>query len=89
MTTLHEHTSSYQTHRRRQIPANVSFEQASTIPVASAAAFVALYGSGTPFDAPWTDGGRGKYAGKPALILGGASSVGQYGAFSLLVLSEI
>lgn len=28
--------------------------------------------------APW-DGGRGHYAGKPALILGGAASVGQYG----------
>ena len=30
--------------------------------------------------APWAPGGRGKYAGAPALVLGGSSSVGQYGA---------
>ena len=33
---------------------------------------------GVGLKAPW-DGGRGHYAGQPALILGGASSVGQYG----------
>lgn len=29
--------------------------------------------------APWSDGGKGKYAGKRALVLGGSSSIGQYG----------
>jgi len=28
--------------------------------------------------APWEEGGRGKYAGKPFVILGAASSIGQY-----------
>ncbi|KNZ77519.1 Zinc-type alcohol dehydrogenase-like protein C2E1P3.01 [Termitomyces sp. J132] len=53
----------------------------ATIPVAAAAAVAGSYlpqphGAGltTPFDAS----GRGKYAGKPVLILGGATSVGQF-----------
>ena len=29
--------------------------------------------------APWEEGGRSKYAGKPIVIFGGAGSVGQYG----------
>ena len=29
--------------------------------------------------APWLEGGRNKYAGKPLFVLGGASSMGQYG----------
>lgn len=33
--------------------------------------------------APWEEGGRGKYAGKPIVIFGGASSVGQYSTSSL------
>ncbi|KAF9230531.1 hypothetical protein BU15DRAFT_69121 [Melanogaster broomeanus] len=33
--------------------------------------------TGIGFKAPW-DGGLGQYAGQPALILGGATSVGQY-----------
>ena len=70
-----------------QIPPSISFEQASTIPVGAGAAFVGLYGpkisSGgaalTPF---WAEGGRGKYAGKPIVIFGGSSSVGQYGMWN-------
>ncbi|KAG5716491.1 hypothetical protein E4T56_gene13667, partial [Termitomyces sp. T112] len=65
-----------------KIPSHVSFDQAATIPVAAAAAVAGSYlpqphGAGltTPFDAS----GRGKYAGKPVLILGGATSVGQFG----------
>jgi NADPH:quinone reductase-like Zn-dependent oxidoreductase len=34
---------------------------------------------GAGLSAPWEEGGKGKYSGKPILILGGASSVGQYG----------
>ena len=29
--------------------------------------------------APWLEGGRGKYAGKPFLVFGGSSAVGQFG----------
>lgn len=73
----------------RQIPSTVSFEQAATIPVGSAAAFIGLYGPGLPFTAPWVEGGRGKYAGKPVVVLGGSSSVGQYGmCFLLIILKE-
>lgn len=32
----------------------------------------------TPF---WEEGGRGKYANKPILIIGGSSAVGQQGIF--------
>ena len=28
---------------------------------------------------PWQAGGRGKYAGKPFLVFGGSSAVGQFG----------
>ena len=35
------------------------------------------------FTAPWEEGGQAKYAGKPAFIVGGAGSVGQYGTFRL------
>ena len=34
------------------------------------------------FTPPWEENGLTQYAGKPALIIGGASSVGQYGSFS-------
>lgn len=67
-----------------QIPPNVTFDQAATIPLALATSAVALYHSGenatggtcglTP---PWEEGGRGKYAGRPTVVFGGASSVGQ------------
>ncbi|KAK7682473.1 hypothetical protein QCA50_014273 [Cerrena zonata] len=66
-----------------KIPSGFTFDQAATIPVGAGAAFVGLYGpkssSGgaalTPF---WAEGGRGKYAGKPIVVFGGSSSVGQY-----------
>ena len=64
----------------------MTFDQAATIPLALATSSVALYHSGenangetfglTP---PWEEGGSGKYAGQPAVILGGAGSVGQKG----------
>ena len=69
---------------RVQIPSNVTFDQAATIPLALATSAVALYHSGeraiggtcglTP---PWGEGGRGKYAGQPTIVFGGASTVGQ------------
>ncbi|KAG9121587.1 hypothetical protein FRC07_002400 [Ceratobasidium sp. 392] len=57
-----------------KIPDGISDDQASTIPVASVAAMLGLFqGSGVPLplDGPTA-------SGKPILILGGSSSVGQY-----------
>lgn len=67
-----------------QIPPDITFDQAATIPLALATSAVALYHD--PEDAvngtcgltpPWEEGGRGKYAGQPAVVFAGASSVGQ------------
>ena len=67
-----------------QIPDNLSFDQAATVPLGLATAAVGLYheenknGSAALYP-PWKDGGLGKYTNEPIFILGGASSVGQYG----------
>ena len=71
-----------------QIPPNLTFDEAATLPLAVATAVFGFYsrraeppnrgGAGlTPF---WEGGGRGKYAGQPVVILGGSSAVGQQGA---------
>ncbi|KAG6827875.1 hypothetical protein H0H92_010144 [Tricholoma furcatifolium] len=64
-----------------KIPPHLSFDEAATVPVGVAAAVAGLYlpnpyGAGLthPFD-PST---RGKYASKPLIVLGGATSVGQF-----------
>ncbi|KAI0351251.1 GroES-like protein [Trametes cingulata] len=64
-------------------PSHLSFEEAATVPSGLATAAFALYNQATSDSSagltpPWEEGGRGKYAGKPILILGGATSVGQY-----------
>ncbi len=69
-----------------QIPENISFDQAASVPLGLATVLVPNFnhnpqGKTASFTAPWEEGGKSKYAGKPAFILGGASSVGQYGAF--------
>jgi len=74
-----------------KIPDNVTFDQASTIPLAFSTAAIGLYQEkrergGAGLIAPWVDGGRGKYAGQAIYISGGASSVGQY-ALQLAKLS--
>ncbi|KAI0092860.1 GroES-like protein [Irpex rosettiformis] len=74
-----------------KIPPNVSFEQASTLPVGFATAAIGLYQESKPrggiaLTAPWEEGGLNKYAGQTALVTGGASSVGQF-AIQLLRLS--
>ncbi|KZT68004.1 GroES-like protein [Daedalea quercina L-15889] len=70
-----------------KIPDSVTFEQASTIPVGLVTAALGLFTPTVPtgsdfgsagLQAPWQDSGHGAYAGKPFLIFGGASSVGQY-----------
>ncbi|KAF6765854.1 chaperonin 10-like protein [Ephemerocybe angulata] len=66
-----------------KIPNNVTHEEASSIPVGFTAAYVGLYnatpGKGLGYDVPITPGAKGKYAGVPLIVLGGSSSVGQYG----------
>ncbi|KAI0783922.1 medium-chain dehydrogenase/reductase like protein [Irpex lacteus] len=68
-----------------KLPANLTFDQGATIPLVLATAVFGLYspkpvppargGIGlTPF---WEEGGRGKYAGQPILVIGGSSAVGQ------------
>ncbi|RDX56961.1 GroES-like protein [Lentinus brumalis] len=66
-----------------KIPENISFDQAASVPLALATVIVSNFnhnpqGQTAGFTAPWEEGGKTKYAGKPAFIVGGASSVGQY-----------
>ncbi|KAF8072227.1 chaperonin 10-like protein [Lyophyllum atratum] len=64
-----------------KIPPGLSFEEASTIPVTLTAAYLGLYNSkphGSGLAWPLESTGRGKHAGTPLVILGGATSVGQY-----------
>ncbi|TFK53688.1 GroES-like protein [Heliocybe sulcata] len=68
-----------------KLPSNISLDEAASIPVALGAAALGLYGpvnkgdqGGAGLTPPWEDAGRGKYAGKPILLFGGATSVGQY-----------
>ncbi|KAA1476194.1 GroES-like protein [Dentipellis sp. KUC8613] len=68
--------------RVTKIPSSLSFDAAATLPVSFATAAVGLYapkskrgGAGlTPF---WEEGGKGKYASEPIVVLGGSSCVGQ------------
>ncbi|EGO00285.1 hypothetical protein SERLA73DRAFT_180787 [Serpula lacrymans var. lacrymans S7.3] len=63
-----------------KIPSNISFDQAATLPVCIATTALSLYSpapNGIGLRAPW-DGGRGSFSGQPALVIGGATSVGQY-----------
>ena len=63
----------------------MSFDEAATVSAALLTAAVRFYTpssgeapGGLGLVAPW-NGGRGKYAHEPILILGGSSSVGQAG----------
>ncbi|KAI0029610.1 chaperonin 10-like protein [Vararia minispora EC-137] len=73
--------------RIAKIPKNLTFDEATTIPLCFAVAAIGLYDAhaepgamsgGMALTAPWEEGGRGKYAGQPILVTGGASSVGQF-----------
>jgi NADPH:quinone reductase-like Zn-dependent oxidoreductase len=63
-----------------QIPPNLDYDQAATVPLGFDTAAVGLYSDqlGAGLTPPWA-GGQGKYAGRPILIMGGSSSVGSYG----------
>lgn len=69
-----------------QIPDNISFDQAATVPLGIATAGNGLYHPLGPgeFIAPWS-GGEGKYSGTPLVVIGGSSVVGSFGrhAFGL------
>ncbi|EMD31530.1 hypothetical protein CERSUDRAFT_162969 [Gelatoporia subvermispora B] len=65
-----------------KIPKNISVEQAATIPACIATPALGLFDrcheDSAKLFPPWEDGGQGKYIGKPIVIFGGATSVGQY-----------
>ncbi|EPQ55103.1 GroES-like protein [Gloeophyllum trabeum ATCC 11539] len=67
-----------------KLPPQISFDEGASIPSAALAAGFGLYldvnesgPGGAGLTPPWEAGGPGKYSGKPILILGGASSLGQ------------
>ncbi|KAH9906118.1 GroES-like protein [Epithele typhae] len=65
-----------------KIPDSMSFEDAATVPLGFATAVTGMWAPEGPtsigLPAPWEEGGTTKYAGKPAVIVGGSSSVGQF-----------
>ena len=67
-----------------QIPANVTLDQAASIPAGLATAAIGLFHQETPNSSaalypPWFEGGVSKYKSEPFFVLGGASTVGQFG----------
>ncbi|KAF5342142.1 hypothetical protein D9611_002034 [Ephemerocybe angulata] len=64
-----------------KIPANISYEEASSLPVGLTTAYTGLYNvspHGLGFNSLPKPGAKGKYSGTPIVIIGGSSSVGQY-----------
>lgn len=81
-----------------QLPSTLSYDEAATIPLCFHTAALGLYGTydfaangmqwrGIGLDIPVGDG-AGKYKDEPILITGGASSVGQFGAPSIIFLLD-
>ncbi|KAI0822578.1 GroES-like protein [Trametes gibbosa] len=69
----------------QQIPDNITFEQAATLPLALFTAAMSLYNQSSLPDnlslraqPIWKAEGRNAYAGTPAFIIAGAASVGQF-----------
>ncbi|KLO04681.1 GroES-like protein [Schizopora paradoxa] len=77
-----------------KLPDNITFEQASTIPLGLATAVEGLYGDANRAKTgakklappPWEAGGEGAFKGKSIVVIGGSTSVGQY-VLQLLKLS--
>jgi hypothetical protein len=72
-----------------KIPENITFDQAASVPLGLATAAIGFYDAldkgGAGLTPPWEAAGAGKYKGRGTLILGGSSSVGQYGSSTVLV----
>ncbi|RPD59722.1 GroES-like protein [Lentinus tigrinus ALCF2SS1-6] len=65
------------------IPDNLTFDQAASVPLSLATVATGSWphepgAQSLNFPAPWEEQGLTKFKGKPALIMGGSSSVGQY-----------
>lgn len=62
------------------IPANLTYDQAATLPLTLDTAAVGLYSDtfGAGLVPPWTEFGKDKYSGNPILVSGASSSVGCY-----------
>jgi len=64
-----------------KVPDNITLDEAATLPVGLPTAFIGLYNDkphGAGLTSPFTSAGQNKYSGKPLVVLGGSSSVGQY-----------
>ncbi|KAF7326491.1 Dehydrogenase azaJ [Mycena venus] len=64
-----------------KLPPNISIEEGASIPVGLFTSYHALYAQpphGGGLVSPMSPGGRGKYAGQPIVILGGAGATGHY-----------
>lgn len=77
-----------------QIPDGISFDQAATVPLGLGTVVLAMYNTdpkaaGRSLLLPpcWEPEGAATFSGKPAFIIGGASSVGQYGSYLIYSMS--
>ncbi|KAL5486256.1 hypothetical protein ACEPAI_7302 [Sanghuangporus weigelae] len=65
-----------------KLPSNVSFDEAASVPLGLATAAAGLYGDRpagvTKYKPAWEQGGESLYLGKPIVVFGGSTSVGQY-----------
>ncbi|CCM04347.1 uncharacterized protein FIBRA_06519 [Fibroporia radiculosa] len=74
-----------------KIPDSLSFEEAASIPLGITTAAIGLYSKvgGAGLFPPWEEGGRGLYRGKPIVVFGGASSVGQFGVWQEIIVRPV
>jgi NADPH:quinone reductase-like Zn-dependent oxidoreductase len=68
---------------RLQVPPNITYDQAASIPLGLTTAYVAMYNiipHGIGMVNPVNPSGRGHYKDESFVVIGGASSVGQFGS---------